>query len=123
LRSLELHPDKVPKAVGCPEGSPRVKLIGERSVASGLLPKKTSTTGLTGNDAPDIAVMPEPLAAGVTKLILVGAPPTKFEPAVGLSTTKLSDSFFDPDDTDTVISSDEFATQVDPNDSVVGFQY
>jgi hypothetical protein len=38
LRSLELHPESVPAVVGFPEGSPRVSAIGDRSVASGLLP-------------------------------------------------------------------------------------
>ena len=39
FKSLELQPLRVPKGVGFPLASPRVKLMGERSVASGLLPK------------------------------------------------------------------------------------
>jgi hypothetical protein len=100
-----------------------VSVIGERSVASGLVPIKTSTTGITGSEAPEIAVIVDAPKAGVVNFIPVGIPPTKFDPAVGLLTTKLSVSFFEPDNTDTVISSEAFTTHVGPNESVVGFQY
>ena len=73
LMSFELHPERVPRLVGFPVPSAKLRLIGDRSVASGLLPKKTSTTGFTGSDAPEIALV---CAVGAMKLNPVGAPPT-----------------------------------------------